>query len=32
MDIVRQVTWCKSQGLVDSSVSARNVVDLRYIK
>jgi len=31
-DIARQVEWYKSQGLVDSSVDARNVADLTYIK
>ena len=31
-DIARQVTWYKSQGLIDKSVDAANVVDATFVK
>jgi NitT/TauT family transport system substrate-binding protein len=31
-DVERQVEWYKSQSLIDSSVVARNVMDLSFIK
>ena len=31
-DIEGQVEWYKSQNLIDSSVSARQVVDLNFVK
>lgn len=31
-DVVRQVTWYKSQGLIDKAVDARTVVDASFVK
>ena len=31
-DVERQIAWHKAQGRVDKSVSARDVVDLSFVK
>jgi NitT/TauT family transport system substrate-binding protein len=31
-DVVRQVAWYKSQGLIDKAIDARTVVDASFVK